>query len=116
MSNPIAQMDHSILEGLRHLDSLCTQSGSDEFFQNVLTKIWPTLSGVTEKPTTEALDKMCGKFHAMSTDKNFTDEIENYLSESGIKLDKPMFLIQCFLEGLTKTILKKNSKRIRKHI
>ena len=107
--NPIAQMDTGILEGLQHLDHLNESGDHDGFFHKVMTSVWPTLSSVTEKPTTEALDKMCGKFHVMSTDSNFIEEINKFICEqvSGFEPGKSLFLTQCFLEGITKTILKK---------
>ncbi|CAC5377534.1 unnamed protein product [Mytilus coruscus] len=67
-SNPIVLMNTELQQGLAKVASVLQDgsSSSSRFAENLVDKFWPIVSGITEKPTTDALDKMCTKFHQLS--------------------------------------------------
>ncbi|CAC5367228.1 unnamed protein product [Mytilus coruscus] len=110
-SNPIVLMNTELQQGLAKVASVLQDgsSSSSRFAENLVDKFWPIVSGITEKPTTDALDKMCTKFHQLSLQPEFIAIIENFLQQSEIIFDtcKSTILIQCLLEGLTRSFINK---------
>lgn len=108
-SNPIVLMNTELQQGLAKVASVLQDgsSCSSRFAENLVDKFWPIVSGITEKPTTDALDKMCTKFHQLSLQPEFLAFIENFLQQSEIIFDscKSTILIQCLLEGLTRSFI-----------
>ncbi|CAC5384588.1 unnamed protein product [Mytilus coruscus] len=82
-SNPIVLMNTELQQGLAKVASVHQDgsSSSSRFAENLVDKFWPIVSGITEKPTTDALDKMCTKFHQLSLQPEFIAIIENFLQQ-----------------------------------